>query len=391
MISCQHKKGNLSSSSNSDPVIRTDHPNPTADKPQSKLWYMYDSWWALLPRSSGPSLWQRTKKGWIEHTEISESLKGSPGQTDVWADNTEVTAVGVADHSLSVFRLMSSVKSGKISWKTRILTKLNPPSVNDFIETATIAADGTGRFWIAAAAGTKVCVWYTLDDYEKWSAPLILAQGIDEDDICVITPLNEGIGVIWSDQIREAVIIRIHKDDKPSDIWEPIEFIDFGNKTADDHLNSSLAPDGTLWIATKNSVDQVGKPQFVLRIRSSAGKWINLPYVNRENTNFPTRPIVIATQDNSLIMTGYTDSDRSIPFPHSSKIIFSIIDTSLSTVLDNPKVVISPASEHYSFINNVTGPRHPFPKNAPWTVLASDQNGNVYEANLKDLIFETND
>lgn len=385
MISCLHQGGNLSYK-NSDPVIRLDQPNPTADKPQSKLWYMYDCWWAVLPQSSGPSLWQRTKKGWTEHSEVSQSLKGLPGRTDVWADNKEVTSVGVADHSLTVFRLISSGKSRKISWKAQILTKLNPPSINDFIETATISRDGTGRLWVAAVANTKVCVWYALKNSENWSPPVIMAEGIDKDDICVITPLPEGVGVLWSDQVHEAVLMRIHKNDKPSDIWEPIEFIDIGNKTADDHLNTSLAPDRTLWVAAKNSVDQVGKPQFVLRIRSSAGKWVNLPFVNRESNNFPTRPIVITTEDNSSILTGYTDSDRSIPFPHDSKIIFGLIDTSLSKVLYNPQIIISPDSIHNSFINNVTGPRHPFPSNAPWIVLASDQEGRIYEADLKKLI-----
>ena len=48
------------------PVLQVDTPYPTADKPQSKTWFAGGAWWALLPRKSGPSLWQRTGNGWKE-------------------------------------------------------------------------------------------------------------------------------------------------------------------------------------------------------------------------------------------------------------------------------------------------------------------------------------
>src|SRR5690625_1495840 len=60
---------------------------PTADKPQSKLWYMDAHWWALLPDSNGPTLWKRTDNGWIEHKEVAHNLKGIPGRADVWYEN----------------------------------------------------------------------------------------------------------------------------------------------------------------------------------------------------------------------------------------------------------------------------------------------------------------
>ena len=47
------------------PAFQVDYPAPTADKPQSKLWFMDGCWWALLPRATGPSLWQRTETGWL--------------------------------------------------------------------------------------------------------------------------------------------------------------------------------------------------------------------------------------------------------------------------------------------------------------------------------------
>ena len=372
----------------SQPSFQVDYVYPTADKPQHKLWFLNGYWWALLPRSSGPSLWQRTDKGWKEYPEVAEALRGVSGRADVWADDQTVTAVGVGDHSLTVFRLIPKSNSSEIGWKTRVLAELVPPSADIPIETATIAQDGKGFWWVAATADMKVCVWSSSSNGKKWTPPIVLAEGIDKDDICVITPLPGGVGVIWSDQVRDAVCLRMHKDGHPVERWEDEEVIETGNKTADDHLNTSLAPDGTLWVATKNSVDLVGKPQFVLRIRSTDGKWKNMPYVNLESRKRPSRPIVVATEDNSIVFAGYGTNDRSVPFPNNARIMFAPIDTTLSTILDNPQVVISPDSTYKSLVHNVTGPRNPFPMNVPWIVLASDQEGRVYEADLRKLIFK---
>jgi hypothetical protein len=378
----------------SHPVIEVDYAMPTADKPQSKLWYMHNSWWAILPRSTGPSLWQRTETGWEEYHYVTNGLQGIPGRVDVWADDMEITAVGVADvaktnRSMTVFRLKMDTTKSKVAWESKILSELFPPSVNDLIETATIVKDGIGNFWVSAVAGTVVCVWGSSDNGENWSDPIILAKGINEDDISVITNLPGGVGVIWSDQVRDAVLIRTHTDGDPVKTWQVEQVIESGNDTADDHLNTSLSPDGTLWVATKNEVDLTGKPQFVLRIRSTDGKWSNRPYVIKESTTHsPSRPIVVATEDASMVFTGYGDNDRSLPFPYDAKIVFARVDTTLSMVLDNSQVVIFPDNVYNSFIQNVTGPRNPFPMNAPWIILASDTEGRVYEADLRKLFYK---
>lgn len=35
---------------------------------------------------------------------------------------------------------------------------------------------------------------------------------------------------------------------------------------------------------------------------------------------------------------------------------------------------------------NVTGPKFPFPANGPWIILASDSEGRVYEADLRNFL-----
>lgn len=382
-LAAQDKRSFLPSA---EPVFRLNYVSPTADKPQSKLWFADEYWWAVLPDSTGPTLWQRTGDGWKERSEVRMELKGVPGRADVWAEEEQTTAVGVADSSLTVFRLLKEPGSLRIKWRSEILAKLYPPSPSP-VETATIAKDGDGNWWVAAAAGLNVCVWFSSDNGKNWTKPVILAEGIDEDDICTITPIRGGVGVIWSDQVRDAVLIREHKDGNPVSVWEKKTVIDSGNKTADDHLNTALSSDGTLWLVTKNSVDQAGQPQFVLRVRQADGKWVNKPYLVLESRmKRPSRPIVVTTEDGSLVFVGHGDNDRSVPYPYHSNITFALVDTTLSTVWRNPQIVIAPDHTINGMVQNATGPKFPFPSDAPWIILASDAKGRVYEADLRKMI-----
>ncbi len=370
-----------------NPVFQVDYPSPTADKPQSKLWYMDGCWWALLPRTSGPSLWQRTDDGWKEQVEIAGTLRGQPGRADVWPGARSVTAAAVAEldksnPSIGVFRLLRGESIADTPWKPSTLGTLLPPVPEDRIETATIAQDGVGTFWVAAVAGVKVCVWQSTGGMH-WSAPTVLAEGLALDDICVVTPLPDGdVGVIWSDQVREGFFMRVHAAGAPAEVWREEEVIQLGDKAADDHLNTCLTADGTLWLASKNEIDAAGKPQFALHARNRDGAWRNWPYGVRTESTRPSRPIVVANTDGSVVLTGYGDNDRALPAPYGAKIVFARVNPDLPEMVEAPRTVIAPDPVYNSVIQNVTGPRNPFPADAPWIVLASDQEGRVYEADL---------
>ncbi|MDP2322507.1 MAG: hypothetical protein Q8N51_00565, partial [Gammaproteobacteria bacterium] len=268
-LAAQHAHGD-DFTPTANPSFQVDYPSPTADKPQSKLWFMEECWWALLPRASGPSLWQRTDNGWKEAPEIASALRGTPGRADVWPGAAGVTAAAVAEigktnGSIIVFRLTRKREGSENGWEAGVLAELRPPTPDDAIETATLVQDTAGTWWVAAVAGVKVCVWTSPSEGTAWSGPLVLAEGVDPDDICVITrlPANE-IGVIWSDQVREAFLMRTHADGAPLGDWREEDVVQRSAKAADDHLNTCLTPDGTLWVASKNEIDTDGRPQFTL-------------------------------------------------------------------------------------------------------------------------------
>ncbi len=385
----------LGQGATTQPVFQVDHRNPTQDKPQSKLWFAHDTWWALLPTVAGPSLWQRSPAGWSEQGAVRLALAGLPGRCDVWFDGDGVTAVGVEPDRLAVLRLRSDGKT-PVTWQAEKLAAWTVPTFAP-IETATIARDATGMWWVTApitpadvapvkpkdgAKATKpraVMVWYSTDG-RTWTALPPLATGIGGDDICLMTAVEGGVGVAWSDQNRDEVVFRRHRDGHPPAEWESGEIIASGGLTADDHLNAALA-DGRLWLATKNSVDTAGQPQLVLRVRSAAGRWLNFPYGVKAAGATPSRPIAVATPDGRSLLLGqtnYTGGDST----HDS-IAFGVIgvgDTAIAPVMTT---VIAPDPALKAKVNDVTGPKAAFPASGPWIVLASDTEGRVYEADVR--------
>ncbi len=365
------------------PIFKVDYPNPTADKPQSKLWFGDECWWAILPRSSGPSLWQRTNNGWKEHIDVSESLKGIPGRADVWSDEGKVTAISVGDSELAVFRLIKERKKEGWSWKAKILARLFIPPGKCNIETATIVQDTNGEWWVAADINEAIFVWSSSSDGEIWAHPVKLADGLNTDDICTVTVLPGGVGVIWSNQESETINIRFHTNGNKVSDWGETEIVESGNRTADDHLNTTMSADGTLWLVTKNSLDAQGKPQLVLRVRLSNGRWFNYPYANLGFIQQPSRPIILSSNDDKIILAGHTIYNSQKPA--LGEIVFGKIDTSSADVLLNITPVITPDTTgrgNQNRINDPTGPKKPFPENGPWIILASDREGHIFEADL---------
>lgn len=361
---------------------------PTADKPQSKLWFMDACWWTILPDSLGPTLWQRTDTGWKEHPEISSSVKGIPGRADVWYEDRVATAVGVSDSSLCIFRMMPRDVADR-NWDAEVLGYLKVPKQSPNVETATIAKDAAGIWWVAAdVGGSAIYVWSSKDAIH-WSDAILVGRGISSDDISCIAALKRSVIVAWSNQRTEAVYSREHINGWLVSDWSPINTIEAGNKTADDHINTARSANGTLWVVTKNSLDEVGYPQLVLRVRRSDGKWKNYPYLKLRPSIGPSRPVVVTTPDSGLILSGYTVYDHTNKGRHSTRITFGVIDTASSEILTRQKEIIIPDPSLNSMINNITVPKSAFPADGPWIILASDDKGYVYEADLR-LFFGNN-
>jgi hypothetical protein len=354
------------------PAFRVDVPYPTKDKPQSKLWFDHRTWWAWLPTSDGSSIWRRTSEGWQRQVHLDSALRGLPGQADVWAANGEVRAVLAGNGELATAALRWSngrymLDGPPTRWKFS-----DPPP-----ETATITRARDGRWWIAYDHGPRIFARASLDPTgTRWDEPIqINERDTAPDDICAIVTLPEGPGVIWSDQASDAVYFRL--------IGREIETVAQGGLTADDHINAAVTPDGTLYAAMKNSVDEAGQPQLVLRIRNRHGWWTSLSYAPRTADGEPSRPIVLTTGEPARVFLVHTFYERK-PAAERRDYIAAFAGNPARLLLDFPFQAIARVADRR--LNDATGPKAALPPDAPWIVLSSSQDGAVYESNLRNLI-----
>jgi len=361
-------------------VIQTGVPHATRDKPQSKLWFARNHWWAWLPTKGGSAIWKRTESGWKIVESLIPDLKGLPGQADVLSEDDHVSAVLAGLNQLAVVTLQYNLQEESYQL-------VMPPSVWNFppvekvlraTESATIARDSQGKLWIAWDREGQMWVRASLDSRAtQWTEPMPMGAPAADDDLCTVVALPGKIGVLWSDQKTETVWFCAHRDSDPPETWQAIEVVEQGGRTADDHLNAKVSSDGTLYVATKNSVDTVHQPQQVLRIRRPDGKWENHPYAMLAPSLGPSRPIVLlggTPEELFLIHTVYV----ARKLHQSSFLVWGKSETAHPDISEDFETLLSTQND----INNVTGCKQILPPDAPWIVLASDSAGNVYEAGL---------
>jgi len=364
------------------PVLQLDVPNPTTDKPQSKLWFAQGTWWAWLPNREGSSVWRRTTSGWQRAQSLDASLRALPGRADVLLAGDTVRAVLVGGRRLAIVTLRESSHADGYSLVGQpVQFQLHDGEKHDGIETATIAQDGCGGCWIAYPWQRRMWVRAALTaDQSRWSEPFAVSEKADRDDLCAVVALPGGIGVAWSNQANDTMNFRMHKDGDAVDQWLAAEVIERGHRNADDHIHAKVTADGTLLLATKNSVDQVGQAQLVLRVRSPEGRWANFPYAPRTATQEPSRPILLLGNDPAellLFHTLYGRSDTSGKTKHNTIVWQAIPLARLNaeTLAAPSHTLIAPGTA----VNNVTGCKATLPAGSPWIVLASDASGRVYE------------
>jgi len=375
--------------SGAQPVIRTGVAAATQDKPQCKLWFAHEQWWAWLPSPDGSSVYARTSSGWIRLNHLDEYLKGLPGQADVWLASDSVRAVLVGDDRLATADLVydgvdRTYQPGNLrlefQWTTTV-QRDRSASRDESLETATICQDNQGRWWIAYDRGRSVYVKWTTDPMGmSWSDPITLANGLAPDDICSLYALADRVGVIWSNQVQEAVVAREHLlGSAPEDWLNPVD-IQRGAANADDHLHCAVDHSGVLFVASKNSLDQIDKPQHILRVRHPNGTWTNHGYATLTATCSPTRPIAVTGGTPERLFLLHTVAQKTTAGSTSKIVGISLPTEQLDLTAAHIDVIAGDQS-----VNNVTGPRHAFPTNAPWIVLASDSDGQVYEADLRSV------
>lgn len=255
---------------------------PTADKPQSKLWYQAGAWWALMvsPSGAGVNIFElRSDHTWRD-TGVTVDSRLTSTADALWDNGKLYVASRTSSSSLRLYRLSYSATN-----RTYTRDSGFPVTIaNGGAESITVARDSTGRLWTTWTQASKVFVSYSTTSDTAFSTPLnvpVADYSVAADDISAVISFGDRVGVMWSDQASAAFRFAVHPATSPPTTDWSMETPLAGTRYADDHLNlkSLLLDDaGRVHAAVKTSLgdastDAPTDPLMMVLSRSATGDW----------------------------------------------------------------------------------------------------------------------
>ncbi|CAN5825407.1 hypothetical protein BH24ACT15_BH24ACT15_33030 [soil metagenome] len=346
---------------------------PTADKPQSKLWYAYDTWWGLVAnRDSGRVHIFRLEegRGWRDTGTLVDDRVNSTADV-LWDGKRLYVASRARNGPLRVTRF--SFDQVQESW-----SRDRPPASikSGGSASATIAKDSRGRLWVTYTQAARVWVAHTTRGDQTWTAPftpVVSDASINPDDISSIVGFDGHIGVMWSDQDSDRYTFAVHADDDDDSIWSEEE-AGSGFLEVDDHINLQSAPSaqGTeILAAVKTSLDHVpGVPasatQIAVLVRSPSGSWETVPAGRIADGH--TRPMLSVDISNQQVYLIAAAAGLGVFYKRSP-----LDDIAFPAGRGQPLLTSSSGS-----IDNPTGSKAPVTADSGLVVLANANNVRRY-------------
>lgn len=259
---------------------------PTADKPQSKLWYADGQWWGSLfdPASGDFHIfgYEWAQDRWVDTGILVDERVGA--YTDTLWDGKKlyIAAAGskpaLSSHGPVLMRF--SYDSGARTWSRDPGFPVTIASGG--VEAALIEKDSTGLLWMTFTKNNKVMLTHSLPgDDRSWVTPYELPSPagesrVDPDDISAVVAYDgDKIGVLWSNQVTQVIYWASHQDGTGDQAWA-VEAAYAQPEGADDHLNlKSVAGDdsGRVFVVAKTSMDKATDPLINLLALRPNGDW----------------------------------------------------------------------------------------------------------------------
>jgi hypothetical protein len=258
--------------------------SPTADEPQSKLWYAHGSWWGLMAtRAEGTVKIRRLTDGhsWRSTGTVVDPRANSTADV-LWDGKKLYVASRTRETPLRVSRFRFDEAKG--SW-----SRIGPPDeVGDGGSmSAAIAKDSLGRLWVTYVRQGKVMVAHTTSADRGWTDPSqLVVDGISpaSGQLSSVVSFDGNIGVMWADQTADRFAFAVHDADAADTEWTG-EVAASGYQAVDDHVRLLTAPSpaGTQVMAVvKTSLDEIpgvsGSATLVsVLVRSAGEHWRSVP------------------------------------------------------------------------------------------------------------------
>jgi hypothetical protein len=277
---------------------------PTAEKPQSKLWFADGSWWgALYSVSAGAfTIWRLdwASQTWSDSGVVIDTREAV--NLDALWDSTHLY---VASHGKSASGGDAQMRrfSYNPTTDTYSLDAGFPVQlVSGGMEAGVIDKDTTGTVWFTYTRSNAVWVTRTNGSDLAWIPPYVIptsgANNLTSDDISAVVAYDGKIGVMWSNANDWAMHFAIHVDGAADSAWtlntavrEP--------EYSDDHMNlKSLQTDGEgrVYAVTKTSLNASSAPLMLVLILDGNGNWQRRTFGTVADNH--TRPLLLIDNQN---------------------------------------------------------------------------------------------
>ena len=366
---------------------------PTAEKPESKLWFHDDLWWASMWSNTGDAYHifylDLSTQDWIDtgvqldpriDTKADALLDGDTLYvvSHIWEGSAGSASAG---NRGELFRYEYDSQN-----KTWIPTSGFPVEVNQADgESLVIAKDTAGILWITYVKDRKVYINHTVSNDADWATPSVLPVGsaanVTDDDVSGIISFNGKIGIMWSNQSSGRITyFAVHNDGDAADSWASVEA--YGSDS-DDHINvKSLACDDTggIYAAVKGG----GSPTIVM-VRCPGdldpldeNNW-EVHTVFGGSSGSPTRPQLLVDIYNRQVYVFVRYRENS----GNGDIFYKISDLDNIDFSGDPLPFIQSSADDH--INDPTTTKQCVDNRSGLVVLASDSQSRRYFHNYFQL------
>jgi hypothetical protein len=283
---------------------------PTASKPQSKLWFNDGLWWgSLFDRVSEQFHIYRfstASQTWSDTGTPLDPRNASLADT-LWDGQHLYVASAGPSESVSTDGARIYRYSYDSAVKRYSIDQGFPVTISSAgMEAIVLAKDSTGRLWVTYTQGSRVYVNRTVGSDATWGVPFIpdvTGTSLTPDDISAVIAFNGSIGLMWSNQLDDAMYFATHIDGNPDTAWEASRTAIQGPKTADDHISlKALEADssGRVFAAVKTSLGDVPNPNpnaplIMVLVLGLDGNWTSHVFGTVGDRH--TRPILMIDEE----------------------------------------------------------------------------------------------
>jgi PKD repeat protein len=309
----------------------------TGEKPESKLWWNDGSWWASMFDATSQThhifRLDRSNQTWVDTGTLIDNRPKSRSDT-LWDGAHLYVASHVFASSSGTAAPGNPARLYRFSYhpatKTYSLDAGFPVQITNYSsETLTIDKDSAGVLWATWTQRSNVYVNSTTGGDAVWGTPFVLpttgATGLNADDISAVAAFRgTRIGVMWSNQVTQAVYFAVHVDGAARDIWT-VRSAALSPRIADDHINLKELqgdPSGRIFAVIKTDLSSApSDPQILLLARDPAtGDWS--AHVVGRVSDCHTRPVLMLDSEHQRLHVFATAPDSGCAFSGAPGTIF---------------------------------------------------------------------